>query len=264
MSSRLAEIVRRTRADLERRRVQTPEKLWRSRAGEQPKTRDFAAAIRRGGSSSPLRVIGELKRRSPSAGAIYEDLDVVESARSLERAGCAALSVLTEPHFFGGSSEALVDARAAVELPLLRKDFLLEPYQIVEARALGADAVLLLAAVLDDDTLARLWDEARRWDMAVLAEAHGEDELERLLRLGFPIVGLNARDLHSFEVDLERPLAWVHQVPRDRVCVAESGIRDRAAADRIAAAPFDAVLIGEGLMRGGDPSARFVELFGRE
>lgn len=207
-------------------------------------------------------MIAELKRRSPSAGAIREDLDPVGAARQLETAGAAALSVLTEPDFFGGSLEFLVEVRDAVDLPLLRKDFVLDPLQIVEARAHGADAVLLLAVALDDDLLRRCFDEARAWGLDVLAEAHDDRELDRLLALDLPVVGVNARDLTTFHVDLGVALERCARVPSDRIVVAESGVRTRADADRVTATAVDAVLCGEGLMRPGTPGDRFAELFG--
>jgi indole-3-glycerol phosphate synthase len=206
--------------------------------------------------------MGELKRRSPSAGSIYDDLDPSRAARTLADAGCAGLSVLTEPAFFGGSLATLTTVRAVVDVPLLRKDFVLEPYQVVQARAFGADAVLLLAAVLDDDALRRCADTAAAWGMTVLAEAHGETELARLLRLELPLVGVNARDLNTFEVNLANALAWTRQIPADVVVVAESGVRSRSEADRVSGAAVDAVLVGEGLMRGGRVAENFRELFG--
>jgi indole-3-glycerol phosphate synthase len=231
--------------------------------------RSLAAALARPGrgtpTARPIRVIGEIKRRSPSAGAIYEDLDVQGTARALAAAGCAALSVLTEPEYFGGDLANLGLARSATPLPILRKDFIVDPRQVLESRAHGADAVLLLAAALDDDALARCREEAARWDLEVLAEAHGPTEVQRLLAAGVEILGLNARDLHSFEVDVSRVLQWAETLPPDphRVVVAESGILSREVADRVAGAPVDAALVGEGLMRGGRPGERLEELFGR-
>lgn len=264
--SRLDDIVSVVRSKLERRMVEQPVAWHERRAREQPDPRPLAPALRRPGKggegAAPLRVIAELKRRSPSAGDIRPGLQPVRAARELEAAGAAALSVLTEPDFFGGSLEFLAQVRAAVGLPLLRKDFLLHPYQVVEARAHGADAILLLAAVLDDDELLALRAAAVEWGMEALCEAHGEVELERLLALDLPVIGLNARDLGSFEVDLPRALGWASRVGGDRVLVAESGVREPADAARVAAAPVDACLCGEGLMRGGSVGERFLELFG--
>jgi len=238
-----------------------------ARAAERSAPRSLLSALRRPGKGSadaaPLRVLGELKRRSPSAGSIHEDLRPGPTARILAEAGCAGLSVLTEAEFFGGSPEALQEVRAAVDLPLLRKDFIVDPYQVVEARALGADAVLLLAAVLGDDEILPLVEVARGWGLEVLAEAHGPEEVRRLVDLGMPLIGCNARDLKTFQVDLPRALEWCAGVPGDRVVVAESGLREAEDARRVADAPVDAALVGEGLMRGGRPAERFAELFGR-
>ena len=259
MSTRLEPILESTRRRVEALHPHAAD--VRARAADADTPRGFAAALRRH-SDGPLRVIAELKRRSPSAGPIREDLDPVDAARQLEKAGAAALSVLTEPEFFGGSLDFLGEVRAAVDLPLLRKDFVLDPLQIAEARAAGADAVLLLAVALDDDLLRRCADEAARWDLDVLAEAHDDEELDRLLALQLPVVGVNARDLTSFEVDLPGALERCARIPSDRIVVAESGVRDRSAADRVAATAVDAVLCGEGLMRPGTPADRFATLFG--
>jgi indole-3-glycerol phosphate synthase len=266
MSSRLTEILVATSERLAEARSRLPEPELRARIKDLPPAQDFAAALTRPGRGSPgaapLRVIAEIKRRSPSAGAIFEEVDPASAAQALVTAGAAAISVVTEPHFFGGSLEAMAQVRAATSAPLLRKDFLLDSYQVLEARLYGADAVLLLAAVIDDGTIRQCVEEAERCGIAVLAEAHGEEELERLIALGLPIIGLNARDLHSFEVDVERVLRWCEAIPSDRISVAESGITTRAQADAVTAAPVDAALVGEGLMRGGDPAARFRALFG--
>lgn len=260
MSTILDEIVAHARDDARERERLTPRAELETRAREQAPARSLVEALRRG--DGPLRVLGELKRQSPSAGIIHADLDPAAAATALEAAGCAALSVLTEARYFGGSLEALEAARSAVRLPLLRKDFVVGTYQVVEARAHGADAVLLLASVLDDAALRDCADCAREWGMAVLAEAHTDAELDRILDLDLPIVGINARDLKTFAVDLDRILAARDRVPADRVAVAESGVRSAADAARVSAAGFDAVLCGEGLMRGGDPTARMRELFG--
>jgi indole-3-glycerol phosphate synthase len=266
MSSRLTEILVATSERLADARSRLPEPELRARLKDLPPAKDFAAALQRPGRGTadvaPLRVIAEIKRRSPSAGAIFEDVDPASAARTLVAAGAAAISVVTEPRFFGGSLEAMQQVRAATDAPVLRKDFLLDSYQVLEARLHGADAVLLLAAVIDDETIRQCAQEADRCGIVVLAEAHGEEELERLIALGMPIIGVNARDLHSFEVDVPRVLRWCEAIPSDRIAVAESGITTRAQADAVTAAPVDAVLVGEGLMRGGDPGARFRALFG--
>jgi indole-3-glycerol phosphate synthase len=266
MSAPLMQIVAQVAADLAERRVRVPLRELAARAAGQAPPRPLRAALHRhalpDGARVPLRVVGELKRRSPSAGSIHDALQPASAARELEAAGCVALSVLTEPAYFGGSLEALAEVRAAVDLPLVRKDFILDVYQVLEARAFGADALLLLAAVLDDGLLTALRDRALELGMEVLAEAHGEAELARLLRLDFPLVGVNARDLRDFSVDLSGALRLIDTIPGDRVVVAESGVRDPADAQAVARSRADAALVGEGLMRGGAPAERFRALFG--
>ncbi len=261
MSARLDPILDHARARAAALRASGIEAAWRDRLAALPATRPFAAALRRT-EGEPLRVIAELKRRSPSAGPIREDLDPVEVARALEGAGAHALSVLTEDRFFGGDLDFLARVRAAVDLPLLRKDFVVDPLQVLEARIHGADAVLLLAVVLDDEALVRCAEEAARCGLDVLAETHDDGELQRVLALDFPLVGVNARDLRTFEVDLETALHRCRSIGADRIVVAESGIRTRADARRASSAGVDAVLVGEGLMRPGRPAERFAALFG--
>lgn len=271
MSSRLQPILAATRLRIEALHAGSRADELRARAKDRDAPRDFVRALRRAGkgdplAASPLRVIAELKRRSPSAGAIREGLDPVAAACELEGAGAAALSILTEPDFFGGSLTMLEDVRRAVDLPLLRKDFMLDALQVVEARASGADAILLLAVALDDARLRAFAEEAFRWDLGVLVEAHDAHELDRILALDLPVdrvaIGVNARDLDSFEVDLGRGIELASSIPLDHVAVAESGVRTRADADRVALARVDATLCGEGLMRPDTPSARFAQLFG--
>lgn len=266
MSERLAEILSSVRRRLEiTQRAISLEELA-ARAAQQDPTRSLRAALTRPlkGSieAAPLRVIGELKRKSPSVGSINESLDPSDGARRLTAAGCAAISVLTEPDYFGGSLETLDLARAATELPLLRKDFILEPYQLLEARAHGADAVLLLAAALQDGQIVSFRDRAQELGMEVLVEAHGPDELDRLLALELEIIGCNARDLKTFEVNLPKALEWCARVPSSRVCVAESGILGRDDAQMVSRAGVDAALVGEGLMRRGEIEKNFKALFG--
>lgn len=265
MSQHLERILDSVRARLVEQRRRRPLALLAEEYLALPPTRSLSQALRRGGkgtdAADPLRVLGELKRRSPSAGTIREQFDPVDLARELEKAGCAALSVLTEEDHFGGSLEFLRQARGAVALPLLRKDFILDPYQILEARVAGADAVLLLASVLSDEQLLAFRDRAQELGLEVLAEAHDEKELQRLLALELPIVGCNARDLSTFHVDLEKALQLCSQVPKERVCVVESGILEPEQARRAAAAAVDAALVGEGLMRGETPRLRFARLF---
>jgi len=219
--------------------------------------RDFHAAL---AGQDRVALIAECKRRSPGAGAIRPDLDPARLARVYEGAGARALSVLTDERYFGGTTADLGAARSAVGLPTLRKDFTLDPLHVIEARAAGADAVLLIVRILDDAALRRLHDEATRWGMAVLVEVHDRAELLRALTLGARIVGINNRDLSSFRTDLSTTLALLDEVPDDVVVVSESGIRNRADVDRLGEAGIDAILVGETLLRAADPGAVAADL----
>jgi len=238
----------------------------KARLPQAPPPRPFAEALRavpvdRRGDS--LRLIAEVKKASPSRGLLREDFDPLALARSYAGAGAAAVSVLTDERHFQGSLDHLASVRAALPQgpPLLRKDFLFDPYQLYEARAHGADAVLLIAAVLDSALLARLIGQARALEMDALVEVHDEPELERALTAGATLVGVNNRDLRTFEVDLAiterlRPL-----IPPDVTVVAESGVSTRADIERLQALGLHAVLIGEALVTAPDPAARIRELF---
>ncbi|HEX6937822.1 MAG TPA: indole-3-glycerol phosphate synthase TrpC [Longimicrobiales bacterium] len=214
--------------------------------------RPFAAALRRQGE---VALIAEIKRRSPSAGWIRPDAGVVEVAGAYARAGAAALSVLTDGEHFGGSLEDLEAARGAVGLPVLRKDFVLDAVQVWEARAAGADAVLLIVRILEDAVLAALHALASELGMGVLVEAHTAAEVERALAAGAEVVGVNARDLATFRTDLAVVREVAAHVPPDRTLVAESGIRTAEDVDRLGAVGVDAVLVGESLMRASDVEA---------
>jgi indole-3-glycerol phosphate synthase len=232
----------------------------RERALDQPPARPFRAAIEVAG----LSVVAEVKRRSPSRGALAPDLDPVDRAQAYHRGGAAAISVLTEPDHFSGSSEDLVEVRANVPLPVLRKDFTLVPEQVWEARAMGADAVLLIAAALDDDTMVCLADTSAEAGVAALFEIHDEPEAERVLALGPAMVGVNNRDLTTFAVDLgtaERLAPMLEGVP---VTVAESGIHTPSDAGRMAASGYSAVLVGESLVRAVDPARAVQDLVGHD
>jgi len=222
-----------------------------------PALRPFAAALARPGE---IRVIAEHKRRSPSRGAIREDLDPADVARRYETAGAAALSVLTDEPFFGGQLGHLTAARAATRLPALRKDFVVDPWQVSEARAAGADAVLLIVAALGDGELGRLLAEARALGVDALVEVHDRLELDRALAAGARLVGVNNRDLRTLAVSLETSLDLVARIPDDVVAVAESGIRSGHDLRRLRKAGFDACLVGEHLMSAPDPGAALVKL----
>lgn len=235
------------------RRPETRE-LLRSTALDAPPTRDFAAALRR--ADGNLAVIAELKRRSPSKGELAPDLDPPMLAKEYARGGAAALSVLTDRPWFGGTVEDLQTARAAVDVPVLRKDFTLDEVQVYETRAVGADAILLILTALPDDGHVRdLQMLAWELGLGVLVEAHSEAEAERGLELGARILGVNARDLATFAEDLDASAALVGRIPPDVIAVAESAVRGPEHVARLAASGYDAVLVGEALVRAADPAA---------
>lgn len=219
-------------------------------AASAPEPRDFAAALRRG---AHVALIAECKRRSPGAGDIRPDVDPAALAVAYASAGAAALSVLTDLEYFGGSLDDLRRARGAVALPVLRKDFTLDPVQVVEARAAGADAVLLIVRLLTDDALAALRREAEALGMAVLVEAHDRDELRRAVDCGATIVGINNRDLATFTTDLDTTLRLLDSLPNGVTVVSESGIRTAADVARLGDGGVDAILVGETLLRAPDP-----------
>jgi indole-3-glycerol phosphate synthase len=228
--------------------------LLQERAFDAPAVRDFAAALRP--SSGRIGVIAEIKRRSPSKGDLAPDLDPALTAKAYAAGGAACLSVLTDRPWFGGSVDDLHAARGACELPVLRKDFTIDEVQVYEARAIGADALLLIVAALPDDSLLRdLHELAVELGLAVLVEAHDDAELERALGVGARVVGVNARNLGTFAEDLGVGECLAARVPPDVVAIAESAIRSVDDALRMATAGFDAVLVGEMLVRAADPTA---------
>lgn len=218
--------------------------------------RDFAAAL----AGSGVSVIAELKQASPSRGTLRSDYLPREIAAGYEAAGAAALSVLTEEKFFLGSLGDLKEARAAVSLPVLRKDFIVEPYQVYESVAAGADALLLIVAALSESELGAMLELSQGLEIAALVEVHGEDEVRRALAAGARIIGVNNRDLRTFEVDLETSLRLRDRIPAGVLTVSESGIASAADLTRLGAAGFDAVLIGERLITQQDPGRALGEL----
>src|SRR5262245_42038556 len=236
-----------------------PEAELERRVAELPPCRGFEAALRVPGE---VRVIAEVKKASPSAGVIRADFDPVRIARTYERHGAACVSVLTDEPSFEGSLSYLEAIRAEVSLPLLRKDFLLDRYQVLEARAAGADAVLLIAEILDDATLKHLLQEARALGMEALVELYDRDNLSRVLAAGATLVGINNRDLRTFVTRLEHTLELAAEVPAGTCLVSESGIRGRADVERLLAAGVRAVLVGESLMRAPDVGRALEELVG--
>jgi len=253
----LGRIVASARERLAVRRREFPLERVQSLAPTPGKRRPFAAALAR---SDRVNVIAEFKRRSPSRGTIREDLHPVGVAQAYEVAGAAALSVLTEEAFFGGSLDDLHEARSATELPTLQKDFVLDPYQIWEASFAGADAVLLIAGILSDAELRALLAAADDAGLDALVEVHAADELRRALGAGAYLLGVNNRDLRSMEVRLETALELAPLLPADVLAVAESGIRSGAAVRRLRDAGYGAVLVGEHLMLSADPGAALGEL----
>jgi indole-3-glycerol phosphate synthase len=241
----LAEILAAKRQEVQ---ALSPERI-RAALRSAPRVRPFADALRRG---DEVALLAEVKPRSPSAGVIREGSDPVEIARDYERGGAAALSVLTDGRFFGGSLDALRAVRQAVDLPVLRKDFVIDRLQVEEARAAGADAVLLIVAALEDTALRNLHDLVCELGMDALVEVHDERELERALEAGAGIIGVNNRDLRTFRTDLAVTERLAPRVPGDAVLVGESGVRSRADVARLGAAGVDAVLVGESLMRQAD------------
>ncbi|MFN4261025.1 MAG: indole-3-glycerol phosphate synthase TrpC [Gemmataceae bacterium] len=248
----LDEIVARKRREVEQAQAQTPERELESQLATAPPARDFFAALNVPGR---IRVIAEVKKASPSAGVIRADFDPVAIARVYERHGAAAISVLTDAPYFQGHLNYLRAIRAAVQVPLLRKDFILCRYQILEARLAGADAVLLIAEVLAADDLRRLLAETHALGMTALVELHDAEALPKVLDSGARLIGVNNRDLRTFVTRLEHTLDLRPRIPADRLLVSESGIRTAADVRRLREAGVQAILVGESLMRAPDIGA---------
>jgi indole-3-glycerol phosphate synthase len=244
----LEKIVEDTRGEVVRRRESMPLARLEAAIAERPEGRPFSEALLRPG----ISLIAEHKRRSPSAGMIREGASVDEVVRAYERGGAAALSILTEPFHFGGSLEDLHAARAVSALPVLRKDFIVDPYQLYESAAAGADAILLIVAALEPDALYELLSEARALDLDALVEIHDERELEVALDVEADVLGINNRDLGDFSVDIERTYDLLADVPAGKTVVSESGFTTRDQLDELDRVGVDAVLIGETLMRAPD------------
>lgn len=234
---------------------------WREEAEARRDLRDFEGALRAKVTAGHAAVIAEVKKASPSKGVLREHFVPADIAASYARHGAACLSVLTDERFFQGHADYLQQARAACPLPVLRKDFMIDEYQIVEARALGADCILLIAACLSDAQMADLEATAHALGLAVLVEVHDGDELDRALKLKTPLLGINNRNLRSFEVTLDTTLALLPRVPADRLLVTESGILGRADVQRMRGAGVHAFLVGEAFMRAPDPGAALAQLF---
>lgn len=258
----LARICARTRAEVERRRALRPLAELERALAEAPPLRGFAAALERTAAAGRLALIAEIKKASPSRGLIRADFDPASLARTYARAGATCLSVLTDGPWFQGEDAHLLAARAAVGLPVLRKDFILDPYQVVESRLLGADCILLIVAALEDAQAAEMARLAGELGMDVLVEVHDAQELARGLALETRLVGINNRNLKTLEVDLSTTLELAPQVPADRLLVAESGLASHADLLRARAAGARAFLVGESLMREHDVLAATRRLLG--
>jgi indole-3-glycerol phosphate synthase len=247
----LGRIVEARRAAVEHRKRSLPLVVLKVAVQKAAPPRDFAAALSR----DALNVVAELKKASPSRGLIRADYDPVALARELEGAGAAALSVLTEEEFFQGSTRHLEQARKAAALPVLRKEFLFDEWQLWETRAIGADAFLLIAAILEDVQLAGLLALGRELGLEALVEVHTREELRRAVDAGARILGVNNRDLRTFEVSVESSFALIEEIPEECLAVSESGLRSHDDLIRLRAAGFDAFLIGERLMESPEPAA---------
>lgn len=248
----LDKIVAAKRTEIERAKSARPIEELRARLVDAPAVRDFFGAL---AAEGPIKLIAEVKKASPSAGLIREDFDPVAIAKTYDAHGATCISVLTDEPHFQGRLEFLTSIRAEVDRPLLRKDFILDSYQLVEARAAGADAVLLIAECLDDCNLRKLFNAACELGMTPLVELYEPANLPRVLEAGATLIGVNNRNLHTFEVDLEHTIRIRREVPEDCVLVGESGIKTHADVEKLAAAGVDAILVGESLVREQDIGA---------
>ena len=261
MSDVLNKIVAVKRQEIALALERKPLALVRADAESRVLTRDFEGALRDKVAAGKSAVIAEIKKASPSKGVLREDFVPADIAQSYAEHGAACLSVLTDSQFFQGSVDFLKQARASCQLPVLRKDFMLDPYQIYESRAIGADAILLIAACLDDAQMKDMEAIARELFMAVLVEVHDGAELDRALALKTPLIGVNNRNLRTFEVTLDTTIALRDKVPEDRMLITESGILGRDDVLRMRAAGINAFLVGEAFMRAQEPGEALAALF---
>jgi indole-3-glycerol phosphate synthase len=256
----LDKIVATKRIEIDQARSKLSDRELRDQLADAPPVRDFFAALAAG---PPIRLIAEVKKASPSVGLIRADFDPVAIARTYEAHGASCISVLTDESYFQGRLEYLTQVKAAIGLPVLRKDFVLDSYQVVEARAAGADAVLLIAECLDDCNLRKLFNEICELGMTPLVELYEPANLQRVFDAGATLIGVNNRDLHTFTVDLEHTIRMRERVPDQCVLVGESGIKTHEDARRLESAGVDAILVGESLMREPDIGAAVDRLLGR-
>ena len=258
----LNRILARKQQEIAVRRQATSIDDLQQRARDASPPRGFVAALKRRVEHGEAAVIAEIKKASPSKGIIREDFDVVEITKSYTAGGASCLSVLTDHDFFQGHEDFLIAARGACELPVIRKDFIVDPYQVIESRAIAADCILLIVAALDDESLANLHQQARSLGMDVLVEVHDRDELERALRLDLELVGINNRDLRTFDTSLDTTIDLLELVPDDCLVVTESGIHTREDIALMRQHDVHAFLVGEAFMRVPDPGTGLRELFG--
>ena len=261
MSDILQKIVAVKHEEVAAARKKIPLEAMRADAESRVLTRDFEGAMRRQLAAGRPAVIAEVKKASPSKGVLRPDFIAADIAQSYAEHGAACLSVLTDRQFFQGQPDYLKQARASCDLPVLRKDFLVDPYQVYESRAMGADCILLIAACLDDAQMADFEAIARALGMAVLVEVHDGAELDRALRLKTPLVGINNRNLNTFEVNLDATLSMQPDVPTDRLLVTESGILNRTDVQRMRDANVHAFLVGEAFMRAEEPGLALAAMF---
>ena len=257
----LRKILARKAEEIAERRASNSLASLEQRIQEQTSPRGFSAALQQRAAAGEPAVIAEVKKASPSKGVIREDFQPAQIASSYSDGGATCLSVLTDQDFFQGSDAYLQEARAACDLPVLRKDFTVDSYQVVEARAIGADAILLIVAALEDSQMHELAQTAAEVGMDVLVEVHDRAELERALELSTPLIGINNRDLHTFTTRLETTLDLLSHIPADRLVVTESGIHTPENVALMRAANVQSFLVGEAFMRAEDPGRKLRELF---
>lgn len=260
----LDEIMTYKRREVDDRAQRTPREELERLVEQAPKVRGFASALVQRIEGGDPAVIAECKKASPSRGLIRENYDPANIAKSYALGGATCLSVLTDEHFFQGSDDHLLVARAACELPVIRKDFVIDPYQVYEARALGADCILLIVTCLSDADLQELAALATQLGMDVLVEVHDRTELERALRLRMQLIGINNRDLRRFVTDIETTIGLLRDVPDDRLVITESGIHTRADIEKLRGNGVNAFLVGEAFMRAPDPGEMLQHLFFQE
>tara|TARA_R110000868_G_scaffold10904_5_gene52869 strand:- start:23264 stop:24058 length:795 start_codon:yes stop_codon:yes gene_type:complete len=257
----LQNIVARKHEEVAERSARVSLQELEQQAASAPSTRGFAAALQSRASARKAAVIAEIKKASPSKGVLRENFDPAAIALSYEEGGAACLSVLTDVDFFQGHDEYLQQARNACSLPVIRKDFMVDPYQVVEARALGADCILLIVSCLDDVQMSELAATARQQGLDILVEVHDAAELERGLKLDTPLIGINNRNLHTFEVTLDTTLELLPQIPKGKTLITESGILHRTDVELMLAHDVYGFLVGEAFMRAGDPGHELKRLF---